>query len=158
MAQTFIFINSKDFAEKIHLWLREAELKSYIMYSDLSNEIRDQTIERFRKGEIQVLITTNLIARGIDVPEVELVINYDVPQKRVGPFKQQSVVGDPETYLHRIARTGRFGRAGIAVTIYDRDVDKEYIDQIVDYYGMQDLIKTLKDPQELKEIFKSISE
>ena len=67
-----------------------------------------------------MLITTNLIARGIDVPEVELVINYDVPMKKI----DNKVCGDPETYLHRIGRTGRFGKTGIALTIYDRDVDK----------------------------------
>lgn len=128
LTQTFIFVNSKEFAEKIHLWLREADYKSFIMYSDLPKDVRDDTIERFRQGKINVLISTNLIARGIDVPEVELVINYDVPQKKSGFGKNSHTVGDPETYLHRIGRTGRFGKPGVAVTIYDRDVDKEYLD------------------------------
>jgi ATP-dependent RNA helicase DeaD len=78
-----VFVNSKDFALKIHTWLRKSGFKSHIMFSNMSKEERDQTIEKFRNQEINVLITTNLVARGIDVPEVELVINYDVPQKRV---------------------------------------------------------------------------
>lgn len=79
MTQSFIFVNSKDFAEKIHYWLREAGYNSYIMFSKMTKELRDKTVQRFREQEIHVLITTNLMARGIDVPEVDLVINYDVP-------------------------------------------------------------------------------
>lgn len=71
-----------------------------------------------------MLITTNLIARGIDVPEVELVINYDVPLKKV----DEDIVGDSECYLHRIGRTGRFGKTGIALTIWDREQDKRNLD------------------------------
>ena len=78
------------------------------------------------------MITTNLIARGIDVPEVELVINFDVPLKKMDGV----TIGDPETYLHRIGRTGRFGKNGIALTIYDRDIDKQYFDQIIKHYSM----------------------
>ena len=117
MTQTFIFVNSLDFAEKIHIKLRELGFSSYVMFSKMSKEERDDTIDQFRKQEINVLITTNLIARGIDVPEVELVINYDVPLKMVN----DEIIGDPEIYLHRIGRTGRFGKTGIALTIWDRE-------------------------------------
>ena len=86
----------------------------------MSKEERDETIEKFRNQEIHVLITTNMIARGIDVPETQLVINYDVPAIK---FEGKSIA-DPEIYLHRIGRTGRFGANGIALTIYDRDIDK----------------------------------
>ena len=79
MTQTFIFVNTKDFAETVHRVLRQADLKSYIMFSKMSKEERDSTMERFRKQQINVLITTDLIARGIDVPEAQLVINFDVP-------------------------------------------------------------------------------
>jgi superfamily II DNA/RNA helicase len=83
MTQTFIFVNTLDFAEKIHKLLRKEGFASYIMFSKMQKEERDATIQKFRNQEINVLITTNLIARGIDVPEVELVINYDVPAKKV---------------------------------------------------------------------------
>ncbi len=66
-----------------------------------------------------MLITTNIIARGVDIPETELVINFDVPSVREN---NKSVV-DPATYLHRIGRAGRFGRKGIALTIWDRAID-----------------------------------
>lgn len=106
MTQTFIFVNTKEFAEKVHTILRKHGFHSFIMFSKMTKDERDDTIEKFRQQQINVLITTNLIARGIDVPEVELVINYDVPT-----FKPMGkVMGDSETYLHRIGRTGRFGK------------------------------------------------
>ena len=111
MTQTFIFVNTKNFAETVHKVLRAADLKSYIMFSKMSKEERDSTMERFRKQQINVLITTDVIARGIDVPEAQLVINFDVPQR--------DRKADPVTYLHRIGRTGRFGSNGIALTLYD---------------------------------------
>jgi ATP-dependent RNA helicase DDX19/DBP5 len=83
--------------------------------SALEGHDRDIVIDRFRKGQAKVLITTNVIARGIDVSSVTMVVNYDIPTKRNGD-------ADAETYLHRIGRTGRFGRVGVAVTfISDRD-------------------------------------
>ena len=66
-------------------------------------------------------------------------INYDVPAQ--GPRGGEH--GDAENYMHRIGRTGRFGVKGIAVSIYDRDCDKKYLDEILAYYDMADKCKTL---------------
>ena len=139
MTQTFIFVNNVDFAEKIHNILRKEGFASYIMFRLMQKKERDATIEKFRKQEINVLITTNLIARGIDVPEVELVINFDVPCKKI----MGKVQGDAETYLHRIGRTGRFGKNGLALTIWDREQDKEHLDQIIKYYSMESMLNEL---------------
>ena len=95
-----------------------------------------------------------MIARGIDVPEVELVINYDVPIKKI----DNKTCGDPETYLHRIGRTGRFGKTGIALTIWDREVDKTNLDEIIKYYAMEDMIKDLEGPDHLKKLLDDIAE
>lgn len=151
--QTFIFVNSKDFAEKIHNLLRKANFKSFIMFAKMTKEERDSTIEQFRNQEIHVLITTNLIARGIDVPETQLVINYDVPSIK---FNNQSIA-DPEIYQHRIGRTGRFGQPGIALTIYDRDVDKQHLDDIVNHYNYHDKMKELKGPEHLQQLLKELN-
>lgn len=76
--------------------------------------LRDQVIDRFREGNAKVLITTNVLARGIDVQSVTMVINYDVPDLPGGR-------ADPETFLHRVGRTGRFGKVGVALTlVHDR--------------------------------------
>jgi len=85
---------------------------------------RDEIMSLFRRGESRVLITTDLVARGIDVTQVSLVINYDLPLNR-------------ELYVHRIGRSGRFGRKGVAInfaTTEDmpilRDIEQFYSTQI----------------------------
>lgn len=72
---------------------------------------RDAIIDRFREGREKVLITTNVIARGIDIMQVNMVVNYDLPlmNERVKGADERP---DIETYIHRIGRTGRFGRRG----------------------------------------------
>lgn len=134
MTQTVIFVNTKKFAEVLHNLMRRNGYKSTIIFGDMSVEERDEMIAKFRSCEVNVIITTNMLARGIDVPEVEIVINFDVPTVTVGGKK----MGDSENYLHRIGRTGRFGTQGIAVSIYDRDEDKEYLDQIMTHFQMAD--------------------
>ena len=75
---------------------------------------RDRIIDEFRSGKAKVLITTNVLARGIDVATVSMVVNYDIPLTS----DQQP---DPETYLHRIGRTGRFGRVGVSISfVHDK--------------------------------------
>lgn len=72
----------------------------------LEGRERDEIIDAFRGGRAKVLIATNVLARGIDVESVSMVVNYDIPEV--------DGIADPETYLHRIGRTGRFGRVGVA--------------------------------------------
>ena len=70
-------------------------------------------------------MTTSLLARGLDVPDVQVVINFDVPYMK--PSNGGAPRGDSETYLHRIGRTGRFGSKGVALSLYDRKEDQEYL-------------------------------
>jgi len=70
MTQTVIFVNTKNYAEALHRMMKKANLKSTIIFGKMDNEERDRYIEKFRKGEVNVVITTNMLARGIDVPEV----------------------------------------------------------------------------------------
>ena len=100
---------------------------------------RDQLLDDFRSGRSKVLITTNVLARGIDVSSVSMVINYDIPMK--GPSDREP---DAETYLHRIGRTGRFGRTGVSISfVYDK---KSYdaLTAIANVYGI-DLIQLKPD-------------
>lgn len=114
------------------------------MFGDMSNDERDEMMAKFRSGEVNVIVTTNLLARGIDVPEIEIVINFDVPFLIPANGEKQ---GDAENYMHRIGRTGRFGTRGMAVSIYDRDEDKKHLDQIMAHYSMQDKLKKLDCPE-----------
>jgi ATP-dependent RNA helicase DDX19/DBP5 len=96
---------------------------------------RDSIVEGFRTGATKVLITTNVLARGIDVQSVSMVINYDIPMKGMG-----DAYPDPETYLHRIGRTGRFGRVGVSISfVFDKKSFKALAD-IATHYGI-DLVQ-----------------
>lgn len=93
---------------------------------DMSAAERDRVIDDFREAKTKVLITTNVLARGIDISTVMLVINYDLPLD--GDNKP-----DPQTYLHRIGRSGRFGRRGIAINFVHDELSKRQLHFISDY-------------------------
>lgn len=100
---------------------------------------RDALLDEFRSGRSKVLITTNVLARGIDVSSVSMVINYDIPMKGMGDREP-----DYETYLHRIGRTGRFGRVGVSISfVYDRK-SFDALSKIATFYGI-DLIQLSPD-------------
>ena len=101
----------------------------------LDGNTRDTIIDSFRMGQAKVLITTNVLARGIDVQSVSMVINYDVP---LSPDpKTKTFKPDPQTYLHRIGRTGRFGRVGVAVTFVSNRDDWLALMEIQKYFGAE---------------------
>jgi ATP-dependent RNA helicase DDX19/DBP5 len=91
---------------------------------------RDQVIDRFRNGAAKVLITTNVLSRGIDVQSVTMVVNYDIPEARAG-------IADPETYLHRIGRTGRFGKVGVAISFISDKRGWEMLNEIARHFGCE---------------------
>lgn len=122
----------------------------------MSQEERDETMEKFRKGLIKVLITTNLLARGIDVRSVSLVINFDVPTMK--PPGTEEMIADPENYLHRIGRTGRWATKGVALTVIDknRPEDMRFMNEIEAYYGMkiEEIGSKTEDLEKLEEMVK----
>ena len=114
------------------------------MGGDMSFSNRDETIKKFRSGEIQILITTDLLSRGYDERLVKLVINYDIPIKKE---KDGFIDVDYETYLHRIGRTGRFDTKGIGINLVCGKRDMENINKIEKYYGTK--IEKMKSMDEL---------
>jgi ATP-dependent RNA helicase DDX19/DBP5 len=115
----------------------------------LDGATRDSIIDSFRMGHAKVLITTNLLARGIDVQSVSMVINYDVPTHPNPATKKFEP--DPQTYLHRIGRTGRFGRVGVAVTFVSNRQDWEDLMVIQRYFGAEMTKVATDDWDELEE-------
>lgn len=109
---------------------------------------RDVIIDAFRLGHAKVLITTNVLARGIDVQSVSMVVNYDVPDRFVGQGRFEA---DPQTYLHRIGRTGRFGRVGVAVTFISSRKEWEMLMQIQEYFQAEMTKVSTEDWDELEE-------
>ncbi|UYV71161.1 DDX25 [Cordylochernes scorpioides] len=99
-----------------------------LLSGDLTVEQRIAVLNRFREGKERVLITTNVCARGIDVEQVTLVANFDLPTKMDGH-------ADCETYLHRIGRTGRFGKAGLAINMIDGRQSRQLLEEIRKHFG-----------------------
>uniref|UniRef100_A0A2K5I1A0 RNA helicase n=1 Tax=Colobus angolensis palliatus TaxID=336983 RepID=A0A2K5I1A0_COLAP len=118
------------------------ELK--LAYAVRGNKQRAAVIERFREGKEKVLVTTNVCARGIDVEQVSVVINFDLPVDKDGN-------PDNETYLHRIGRTGRFGKRGLAVNMVDSKHSMNILNRIQEHFNKK--IERL-DTDDLDEIEK----
>lgn len=111
-----IFCRTKRRVSKLYEVLRSHKFLCDELHGDLSQSKREQVMKRFRDGEIQLLIATDVAARGLDVEGVTHVFNYDIPQ-------------DAESFIHRIGRTGRAGTKGIAITFYSTD-DRPTLDMI----------------------------
>jgi len=92
----------------------------------MNSKERENIIKDFRDGKTRILITTDLLARGIDIDQINLVINYDLP-----PNKQ--------TYIHRIGRCGRFGKRGVAISFVkgEDDNDNNILDRMKKYYKIE---------------------
>jgi superfamily II DNA/RNA helicase len=105
---TMIFTRTKRTAQKVTDELTERGFAAAAVHGDLGQAAREQALRAFRSEKVDVLVATDVAARGIDVPEVTHVINYQCPE-------------DEKIYVHRIGRTGRAGRAGVAITLVDWD-------------------------------------
>merc|ERR1712072_847605 len=110
VTQSIIYCNTR---RKVDFLEREMTVRDFtvsVIHAELDQEERSLVMRQFRSGSSRVLISTDLLARGIDVQQVSLVINFDLPNK-------------VENYLHRIGRSGRYGRKGAAINfVTDRDV------------------------------------
>ena len=108
LKRVIIFSGKKQRVKEINRALRQMKVNCGEMHSDLSQAERDDIMFRFKSGEIDVLVATDIVARGIDIDDIHMVINYDVPH-------------DVEDYVHRIGRTARADRDGIAYTLVSDD-------------------------------------
>jgi len=121
IAQAIIYCNSKRSVDFVSEELKKKGHMVSSIHGDLKQFERDQVMRDFRNGATRVLITTDLLARGIDVYQVSLVINYELPREK-------------ETYIHRIGRSGRFGRKGNAIN-FVTPAEKDELDIIQKYYN-----------------------
>ncbi len=104
LSQAIVFTNTKIGAGRLARQLERDGLNADAIHGDKSQQERLLTLERFKKGEISVLVATDVAARGLDIAELPAVINYDLPYS-------------PEDYVHRIGRTGRAGASGVALSL-----------------------------------------
>jgi translation initiation factor 4A len=105
-----------------------------MIHGNLMTQERELIMNQFRSGEIRILLSTDLLSRGIDIQQLSLVINYDLPIQK-------------ETYIHRIGRSGRYGRKGVAINfVTERDLGE--LDELQQFYNT----KIMEMPQNIAEI------
>ncbi|KAF9437743.1 RNA helicase required for poly(A+) mRNA export [Entomortierella beljakovae] len=146
VSQSIIFVKRRDTADEIAQKMSEKHHSVVSLHGKLEAAQRDEVIDSFRAGKSKVLITTNVIARGIDIANVNMVVNYDMPTD--GHDRP-----DPETYLHRIGRTGRFGRTGVSVNFIHDDKSMAVMRNIEAHFGRK-MIQLPEDIDEAEEIIK----
>lgn len=130
-----VFVNSKERADRLYAAMTENGFAVSVIYGEpMTQAVRKQRMADFREGKTRLLIATNILARGIDVPQVSMVFNFDLPS-----FE------DKENYIHRIGRCGRYGKIGAAISFVNAS-EKEVLDQISAHYSFRH--KPL--PQDLK--------
>lgn len=128
---------------------REGHAVAHIHGAFEANE-RDRILETFRKGEAKVLITTNVLARGIDVSTVSMVINYDIP------MLPDNRTPDGETYIHRIGRTGRFGRVGVSISFVNDHKSFTALSSISQTYSIELVQLSVTNWDETEEVVQRV--
>jgi len=135
ITQAIIYCNARRKVDWLTDKMKQADFTVSAMHGEMDQSQRELIMKEFRSGSTRVLITTDLLARGIDVQQVSLVINYDLPLNR-------------ENYIHRIGRSGRFGRKGTAIN-FVTDEDEQTLRDIEQFYNT----KIDELPMDVAEIF-----
>lgn len=118
-----VFVRTKVRAERVMSAMKRVEIETEFLHGGLEQEERLNILDRFRKAETRVLITTDVASRGIDIPNVDYVINYDLPEL-------------PENYVHRVGRTGRGGKKGQALAFCSKE-EIPFLEAIEEYTGQE---------------------
>jgi len=103
LGQVLLFVSSKEHANKIYEYLKSKKIRTSIIHGDLNRGARAKSLALLKSGKTQVLVATDIAARGIDIPELEMVINYDLPEHT-------------DDFTHRVGRTGRAGHKGQVIS------------------------------------------
>lgn len=122
-----IFSGKKERVKEINRELQKIKVNCCSMHSDLTQQERDEVMYLFKSGQKDVLVATDIVARGIDIDDIRMVINYDVPH-------------DAEDYVHRIGRTARADRDGVAITLVNPDDIRSF--QQIEHFLEKEVIKT----------------
>lgn len=111
--QTLVFVSTQRAAENLARKLYSAGFAAASLHGGLEQALREQSLSRFKRGMVTILVATDLAGRGIDVPSLDAVVNYDLPRS-------------PQTYVHRIGRTGRAGETGVAISFVDHESELHF--------------------------------
>jgi len=136
VGQCIVFVHTREAVDTLSALLTANGHSVSSLHGRMEEKNRDKVLVDFHQGTSRILITTNVLSRGIDVPAVTLVIQYDMPVMKGG-------VADPETYLHRVGRTGRFGRKGVALNLIHDDKEMKVLKHIEVYFNREGLIQEI---------------
>jgi ATP-dependent RNA helicase RhlE len=120
-SKILVFVRTKIRAERVAQAMDRVDIASLTIHSDKDQRQRNQVLNHFKKGDIYMLVATDISARGIDIPDVEFVVNYDLPEQA-------------ENYVHRVGRTGRGTKRGQAIS-FCSPREKELLEEIEGYIG-----------------------
>lgn len=129
--RTIIFVNTKRAAEQVAAYLLGNGLEAEVLSGDIAQNKRETLLERFQRGDLPILVATDVAARGLHIPDVSHVINFDLPQ-------------DPEDYVHRIGRTARIGASGDAISFACEEFVYS-LPGIEDYIGQKIPVETITE-------------
>lgn len=132
VGQTIIFVRTRNSASSLHQSLVKLGYEVTTIQGALKQEDRDKIVKEFKEGLTQILISTDVLARGFDQSQVNLVVNYELPVRHNNLSEP-----DYEVYLHRVGRAGRFGRKGAVFNLLCSDRDRSVMQQIERYFNCQ---------------------
>jgi len=138
IGQGIIYCNKKHKADELKMYLEGNNFSVGTLHGDMMQKERESIMKEFRSGGLRILITTDIMARGIDVQQVSIVINYDMPKY-------------PQTYIHRIGRSGRFGRKGCAINFVTKK-ERNILSYIQKMYNTE----IIPFPEDVKSVFNAI--
>lgn len=133
-----IFCNTKKMVDDLCTELNSHDIKALSLHGDMKQEFRTRVMNQFRNGGATILIATDVAARGIDVDDIDLVVNFDLPQ-------------DNEYYIHRVGRTGRAGKKGLAITLVSGGKQRAGIKDIIRYTKTNIIRHSLPTSQQMIE-------
>lgn len=125
-----VFTRTKHGADKVAKFLNKGKISAAAIHGNKTQNARQKALNDFKDGKLRVLVATDIVARGIDINELELVINYEIPNIS-------------ETYVHRIGRTGRAGNSGLAISLCEES-EKPYVKDIEKIMGRKIPVFTIK--------------
>ena len=126
VSQTIVYVNSIKKGKELKEQLEKNRFTVSLIHSDMTVAERVEIMKEFRNGSTRILISTDLLARGIDIQQISVVINYDFPRGE----------NSKEIYLHRIGRSGRFGRKGVAINLITRN-DARNLSELQNHYKVK---------------------
>ena len=147
--QCIVYVNSRRYAEDLEYALSDCGMQVAVIHGGMDNLSRENVIKEFRAQKSRILIATDLLARGIDIQQVSVVINFDLPytRSRDGKLDKDKI----SEYIHRIGRGGRFGRKGVAINLVTTQSEEERLYDIKKYF--QVTMEPFPEPDDLDRVF-----